>query len=194
MKYSSLRSINRLYFTYHDVAKVFKITEDAARVSCSRYVKEGLLVRLKPNFYILMEKWDNVEFTERLSLANVLQVPSYVSLTTALVYYEYTTQVQQNFIESIGLKRTKTFNIGGAVFNYAKIAKDLYFGFEKVESCYIATPEKALMDAIYLESYGRYRIDVSSLDLSRFNKDEICRILIKFPERTIKRVQNLWKT
>ena len=194
MRYSSLRSINKLYFTYQDVAKTFNITEEAARVSCSRYVKEGLLVRLKPNFYILREKWDNIEFTEIVNLANVLQVPSYVSLTTALVYYEYTTQVQQNFIESIGLKRTKKFNIYSIVFNYTKIAKDLYFGFEKVESYYIATPEKALIDAIYLESHGRYRIDISSLDLDRFNKYELDRMLIKFPEKTRKRVQNLWKT
>ncbi|PKP54730.1 hypothetical protein CVT91_18580, partial [Candidatus Atribacteria bacterium HGW-Atribacteria-1] len=105
MKYNDLKKIKNLYFTYQDVAKVLSIAEDSARVLSTRYVKQKYLIRLKRNFYILKERWDSITPNQRLELANILQVPSYISLMTALSFYEYTTQVQQKFIESISLYR-----------------------------------------------------------------------------------------
>lgn len=193
MKYGSLRLIKKLYFTYQDVARVLGISGESAKVSCSRYTREGLLIRLKPNYYMLREKWDNLETVQEFELANILQVPSYISLTTALVFYEYTTQVQRNFVESIGIRRTREINIDDAIFNYTRINRGLYFGFEKMENFYIASPEKAFVDAIYLESYGRYRLDISSVDLNKFDLTEINKILSEFPKRMKIRVQDLWK-
>ncbi|MCL5987068.1 MAG: hypothetical protein M1371_10995 [Actinobacteria bacterium] len=169
------------------------ISGESAKVSCSRYTREGLLIRLKPNYYMLREKWDNLETVQEFELANILQVPSYISLTTALVFYEYTTQVQRNFVESIGIRRTREINIDDAIFNYTRINRGLYFGFEKMENFYIASPEKAFVDAIYLESYGRYRLDISSVDLNKFDLTEINKILSEFPKRMKIRVQDLWK-
>ena len=125
MKYNDLKKISKLYFTYKDVAKVLSISSDSARVLCTRYVKKNYFIRLKRNFYILKEKWDNITLNQRLELANVLQVPSYISLMTALLFYEITTQIQQNFIESISLYRTSTKEVNGFIFNYSKIKKDL---------------------------------------------------------------------
>ena len=131
MKYNDIKKINKLYFAYQDVAKILSISEDSARVLCTRYVKQKYLIRLKRNFYILKERWDNITPNQRLELANILQVPSYISLMTALSFYEYTTQVQQKFIESISLYRTFTKDIEGVVFNYSRIKRDYYFGFSK---------------------------------------------------------------
>jgi predicted transcriptional regulator of viral defense system len=52
MKYNDIKKINKLYFTYQDVAKILSISEDSARVLCTRYVKQKYLIRLKRNFYI----------------------------------------------------------------------------------------------------------------------------------------------
>ncbi|GAI59050.1 unnamed protein product, partial [marine sediment metagenome] len=131
MKYNDIKKINKLYFAYQDVAKILSISEGSARVLCTRYVKQKYLIRLKRNFYILKERWDNITPNKRLELANILQVPSYISLMTALSFYEYTTQIQQKFIESISLVRTFTKDIEGVVFNYSRIKLDYYFGFSK---------------------------------------------------------------
>jgi hypothetical protein len=40
----------------------------------------------------------------------------------------------------------------------------LYQGFKKEKGFFIATPEKMLLDAIYLMSYGRYALDMSAID------------------------------
>jgi len=87
MKYKDTKKINKLYFTYQDVAKILSTSEDSARVLCTRYVKQKYFIRLKRNFYILKERWDNITPNQRLGLANILQVPSYISLMTALSFF-----------------------------------------------------------------------------------------------------------
>lgn len=177
MKYSDIKKINKLYFTYQDIAKILSISEDSARVLCTRYVKQKYLIRLKRNFYILKERWDNIVPNQRLELANILQVPSYISLMTALSFYGYTTQVQQKFIESVSLYRTFTKDIEGTIFNYSKIKKDLYFGFYKKNNIFISSPEKAFIDSLYLSYLGKYNLDFSSLNLEKIDRKSCENIL-----------------
>ena len=76
--------------------------------------------------------------------------------------------------------------MNGSVFRYAKIADELYFGFKKERGFFIATPEKALVDAFYLMSYGRYSLDVPALESSKLDRGEIKRLSKAFPFRTRK--------
>jgi predicted transcriptional regulator of viral defense system len=113
MRIFELNSIKKLYFGYEDIARVLNISPASARVSAGRYVKLGLLMRLKRNTYILRERWNTATRKEKFTLANLGQVPSYISLMTALDYYEITTQVQRDIIESIAPKRTKEISLNG---------------------------------------------------------------------------------
>jgi len=183
MNYNKLKKIKKLYFTYQDIAKLLSIAEDSARVLCTRYVKQKYLIRLKRNFYVLKEKWDNMNLEQRYELANLLQVPSYISLTTALSFYEYTTQIQQEFIESISLFRTFSKKLEGLIFNYCKIKDEYYFGFGKKNNFFIASPEKALIDSLYLQYLGKYNLDLSSLDLEKINMGNVHNILEKYPSK-----------
>jgi predicted transcriptional regulator of viral defense system len=186
MKFLELHTIRKLYFGYEEIARVFGISPASARVSASRYVLQGLLVRVKRNMYVLQEVWNTLGRAEKFVLVNMGQTPSYISLMTALDYYEITTQVQRDFFESVVVKRTKEIQIDGSVFRYSKIAGNLYFGFKKEEGFFIATPEKALVDAFYLMSYGRYALDISALDSEKLNGDEILRLSMEFPSKTKK--------
>jgi predicted transcriptional regulator of viral defense system len=134
--------------------------------------------------YVLREVWNALRRAEKFLLVNLGQAPSYISLTTALDYYEITTQVQRDFFESVAVKRTKEIQVDGSVFRYSKIAGNLYFGFKKEKDFFIATPEKALVDAFYLMSYGRYALDVSALDSEKLNGDKIYRMSMEFPSKT----------
>lgn len=181
MKYAYLRKLKKLYFSYLDLARVLNISEESARVSCSRYTDSGYFIRLKRNYYILRERWENLTIEEKFLIANILQVPSYVSLTTALAYQGYTTQIQQDFIESIEVHRTKEFQIEGTIFKYTKLKRKYYFGFIKKNNFFIALPEKALLDALYLMSQGRYRLDLSAVNWDKFNEKLILQWLKKYP-------------
>ena len=70
------------------------------------------------------------------------------------------------------------------MFRYSKIAGNLYFGFKKENGFFIATPEKALVDAFYLMSYGRYALDIAALDPDKLDRDEIIRLSTEFPLKT----------
>jgi predicted transcriptional regulator of viral defense system len=186
MKLNELRKIKKLYFGYEEIAKILAINEASAKVSATRYVKQGLLIRLKKNIYMLREVWDKIGREEKFRLANLGQTPSYISLMTALDYYEITTQVQRDFYESVAVKRTKEIALNGSCFRYSKVTKSLYFGFKKEKEFFIATPEKAFLDALYLMSYGRYALDISALDNEKFNRKKIKRLSSKFPSITKK--------
>ena len=189
MKQQELNKIDKAYFGYEEIARVLGISKDSAKVSASRYVRQGILLRIKNNIYVLREMWDAVGQEEKFSLVNLGQVPSYISLMTALDYYEVTSQVQRDLFESVAVKRTKEINLRGSVFRYVKVNKALYFGFRKEKGFFIASPEKALLDAFYLMSYGRYALDISALDSMKLDEDKIKRLSRAFPLKT----QNMLK-
>ena len=184
MKLQELNKIPKLYFGITDIARALNINPASAKVSASRYVKLGALVRIKRNMYVLREVWNAAGRDEKFVFANLGQTPSYISLMTALDYYEITTQVQRDFFESIAVKRTKELKVDDSLFRYSKITGALYFGFKKEKDFFIATPEKALLDAFYLMSYGRYRFDLSSLDAAKLDSIGIDRLVGNFPLRT----------
>lgn len=184
MKLTELRSIKKLYFGYEELAKALGISSDSARVAAGRYVTRGLLVRVKRNVYMLRETWEHAGKQEKFLIANLCQVPSYISLMTALDYYDITTQMQRDFFESIAVQRKKDIRIDGTSFIYTRISADLYFGFKKEKGFFIASPEKALLDAFYLMSYGRYALDISSLDAGKLDRQNLTAMSGQFPSRT----------
>ena len=190
MKFLKLQNIKKLYFGYEDVARAFGITSESAKVTVSRYIKQRLLVRIKRNIYVLKESWTNLKREQKFVFANIIQVPSYISLMSALDYYEITTQMQRDFIESISIKRTKGVDIEQSFFNYIKINANLYSGFSRSQDFFIAEPEKAFMDAIYLMSFGRYSFDIPSLDFSKLNLNKIEQLAQSFPLKTQKFLNN----
>jgi len=192
MRYADLRTFrNRLYFTVEELQDLLGISRESARVLCSRYVKKGLFIRLKKNFYILSESWEGLSTEDLLKISNLLQVPSYISFSTALTFYEVTTQVQRNYFESASVKRSARFEIEGTVFNYYKLQRKYYFDFIRKGDLFIATKEKAFMDSIYLYSFGKYKLDFSAVDMERLEKRKIMALSEIYPERTkgvIKRI------
>jgi len=185
MRYTELRSLrSRLYFRVEDLEDLLGIKSGSARVLCARYTAKGLFVRLKKNFYMLSEAWEGISSEDLLMISNLLQVPSYISFATALSFYEITTQVQRNFFESASLKRSVRFDIKGTAFNFYKLQKKYYFDFTKRGDIFIATKEKAFIDSVYLYSFGKYKIDFSSIDLNKLDIKRILKISEIYPQKT----------
>jgi len=184
MNYLKLKKIGKLYFGYEDIARTLNITPQSARVTANRYVQKGFLIRAKRNIYILTDRWIDLTPEQKFSIANIIQTPSYISLMSALAYYEVTTQIQQSFIESVAVKRSKDVELEQIYFNYIKINPELYSGFVRMHNFFIAAPEKAFLDAIYLKSYGRYQFDLSSLDFSKLKRQKLEQMAAMYPNKT----------
>lgn len=179
------------YFTIDKVADVFEIGRKSAAVLCSRYAKRKLFVRLKNSFYTTAWKLENPSSEELFKIANIAQVPSYVSLMTAMSFFNLTTQVQRNYIESISLKRTKEIEISSSVLKYIKLKENYYFDFIKSNGYFIATKEKSFLDAVYLFSFGKYKFDFNSIDVSKLDNKKLMKLLKSYPVKTKKIVRKI---
>ena len=112
---------------------------------------------------------------------------------SALDYYGITTQAQRDFVESACVYRTKRLKVKEKSFEYFKLKKSLYCGFVREKGVFIATPEKALLDAVYLMSLKRYKFDSGSIDTGKLDRKALRRSLKRYPEKTRKTAQRLWK-
>jgi hypothetical protein len=185
MKYRELNELESLpFFTTDDVACVLGVKKESARVFCSRRAKEGIFLRLKKDVYVSAANWGRYGEADFFRIANFLQVPSYISCTTALSFHGVTTQVQRNWCESVSLKRSVSYMAYGWEFHYHKFMKPLYFGFEKMGNCFIAGKEKALIDAAHLTSLGLYSLDEDSLNIERMDREICAAMVAPFPVRT----------
>jgi len=189
MNLEKLQNIDKLYFSADDIARELKISKKSAQVTASRFVSKGNLIRLKRDIFILPKNFTSATEEELFSIANILQTPSYISLTSALSYYNLSTQQVRNYVESIELKRTVAFSVKNVQFNFTKVKKEFYTNFEKNENFFIATPAKALADCIYLSSMSFYNADFEAIDLKKFDKNEMNELL----SNTNKTAKNLWQ-
>lgn len=193
MNLEKINNADKLLLNTNDIAKLLSISKESAKVTAARYAKKGVLIRVKKDLYVTKTKFTLLKEEELFQIANLIQTPSYISLTTALSYYEITTQQQRDFMESIALKRSKDVVVNNVEFTFTKIKKELYKGFELKGSFFIAIPEKALADAIYLTSLKRYNCDFDAIDFNQINKNSVAAYLENTNKRTILFWTNLCK-
>jgi len=105
-------------------------------------------------------------------IANKIYDPSYISLEASLSYYGLIPE-SVYAVTSVSTKKTSTFNTSIVVFSYRKVKNDLFFGYKIEKYNYktfkIASPEKALLDLLYLKSDIRSYSDFKSLRINPGN-------------------------
>jgi len=158
-------------FTIDDFSKVFKIKPSTARAFLSRNSKKesSYFSKLKRGIYAF-----NLNSPTKFEIANKLYKPSYVSFETALSYYGVIPEIVYE-ITSATTKQTKAFNVQNSIFNYLKIKKILFFGYQSKRiqgrTVLIADKEKALLDYLYLLSLKKRpfneRIDLKKIDTQK---------------------------
>lgn len=118
--------------------------------------KQGELIRLKRNLYIVNKELSGKETDVRLC-ANHIYGPSYVSVQWAMRYYGMIPE-QVFQMSSVTTKRSRSFRTPIGEFSYMQVP-DKYFpiGIELVEesgvSFLMASREKALCDTILYDNY-----------------------------------------
>jgi predicted transcriptional regulator of viral defense system len=194
MKATELNKSSKFLLGIDDIARLLSIGRESAKVTASRYFKKGILIRIKPDVYIEGIKFDNLKEEDLFRIANIIQTPSYVSLTTALSYYNITTQQTRNFIESISFKRTKEITLKNISFTFSIIKEEFYYGFELKNNFFIASPEKAFADAVYLSSLKRYNCDFSAVNFKKLDKNNIIKYFKNTNDKTITFWNSLCRT
>ncbi|MCL2027855.1 MAG: hypothetical protein FWG79_05130 [Bacteroidales bacterium] len=152
-----------------NVNQVYAWQPDFEKTNLTRWVKQGLLIKLRNSWYSFPEylKTPNFQFL----VSNKMYSPSYISLHSALAFYGIIPEAVVQTTAVSSLKKTNFENAFGS-FSYQKVLPKLMFGYEQKsflnkQSLFFATPEKAILDLLYL--YPQYNTESELIEL-RFDE------------------------
>ena len=181
----SVENTGKTFFTLTDLKKFYSSSQASLQVLLSQWTAKNLIYNLGKNFYSF-----NLAQVDYLVLANAIDTHSYISFEYALYYYNLINQVP-SVITCATQKRSRQIKMSNWVFEYTHLKDDLFFGYELKNKIYIAAPEKALADLIYLIARGKRSVDFLTLEKEKIDQKKLRQILKKFPEYTIKKAIKL---
>jgi len=154
-------------FTTKDIALLWGERNEAkARVRLSNYAKIGKLIRVRRGIYAKDKNYDRYE------LATRIYTPAYISFETVLTKAGIVFQFYGQIFAASYLSRE--FTIGDQIYILKKIKNTILTnrtGIEVKENYFIASPERAFLDIVYLNK--DYHFD----NLSNIDWDEVDKIL-----------------
>jgi len=175
-----LRSFNKSYFTVADLEKILGMSRDSLYVTLNRLVRTGVLIRLRRGVY-----QPEFEVIGLEKIANELYYPSYLSFESALSIYGILSQIPYTLMFAT-VRRSKKITLSGREVEYRQLKKDYFFGYILKNGIYIAEPEKAVLDQLYMISKGNTTADVGEWSLVGLEKKKFLKYSRIFP----KKVQN----
>jgi len=170
MKYieiqNNLRSLG--VFTLNDVRM---LDSEFREPTLNDWLNNGWIKRIRRFWYA--DSSFNPYGNDYFFIANKIFSPSYISLESALSHYGFIPEATMQ-ITSISTRKTNLFNTQFGVFSYQSIKNDSYFGYKIIENngrpFSLATPEKAILDYLYLH----FEIsDIEDFEGLRFNREMI---------------------
>lgn len=172
---TKLKGFNKPYFTVADLEKILGLERNSLYVTLSRLVKSGVLVRLRKNAYKLF-----IDYADPEKIANELYFPSYLSFESALSVHSILSQVPYTLTFATP-RPSKKITLGEIAVEYRHLKRELFFGYSLKDGKYIANPEKALLDELYLMSRGKAKVDIEELDLRDIDSTRLEEYSEKFP-------------
>ena len=143
------------------------------RLQLDRWAKNKKVIKIHKGLYTISEPYRKVK-PEPFHIANNLKSASYVSLQSALAWYgmipEYVPETT-----SITTGRPQTIETPMGRFSFRHINKSFFWGYKQVEltagqTAFIARPEKALLDLVYLTPGGDKEEFIEELRLQNFEQ------------------------
>lgn len=151
------------------------------RRQLSRWTAGGRLYQLRRGLYALASPFQKVK-PHPFLIANRMVRNSYVSCQSALAFYGLIPEYVP-VITSVTTARPARWETPFGVFEFRHIKTDLLRGYRLSEvsagqQAFVATPEKALLDLIYLHPGGdspEYLRELRLQNVERLNLDELQR-------------------
>ena len=145
----------------------------------SRWTATGRLYQLRRGLYSLAPTYSKVK-PHPFVIANRIVAGSYVSLQSALAYYgmipEYTP-----LTTSVTTRRPQSHHTPLGDFDYRHVSLTLFFGYRRIalgdsQHAFVASPEKALLDLIYLTPGSDAPAYLRELRLQNLDRLDVLRL------------------
>ena len=176
---------------------------DFDRSNLTRWCRKGRLVKLRNEHYAFPDCLEEPGFHRYV--ANRIYMPSYISCHSAMSFYGMIPE-EVMIITSVTTLKTAHYENPFGCFHYHNVKPMIYFGYEPKataagRSVLMATPEKALLDLLYLNPYYVTEQDMEDLRLdddymhNELNMSRLAEYLSHFESKTMElRVKTLIKT
>ena len=152
------------------------------RLQLSRWVKAGRLIQLTKGLYTLAEPYRK-RAPHPFVLANAIRKASYVSLQSALGHFG---MIPENVptVTSVTTQRPARQETPVGCFLFRHIKTSWFSGYKQVDlgspqKAFVATPEKALLDLVYLtpgaDNY-EFLVELRLQNLEVLDRDALVRL------------------
>jgi predicted transcriptional regulator of viral defense system len=143
------------------------------RRQLSRWKEVGKIYQLRRGLYCLAPPFQKVK-PHPFLVANRMIPASYVSLQSALAYYGMIPE-HVPVTTSVTTNRPALWETPLGIFDFRHIQVDFFYGYrladlDEKQKAFIANPEKALLDLIYLEPGGDTLDYLVELRLGNLNR------------------------
>jgi predicted transcriptional regulator of viral defense system len=160
-------------FNLNDVRK---LDPNFHRQQLSYWLNQGYIQALAGGYYALVDRAMDESYL--FMAANKIYNPSYVSLESALAYYEVIPETVLG-VTSVSSRKTKQYESRWGIFSYRSVKPQYMIGYQVIETSpgkrfKIASLEKAIVDYLYLNSGIDSTADFEGL---RWNQTQLNRLL-----------------
>ena len=166
-------------FTLKDTIRLIRKPSSYARLFLNRLAGRGLILRIERGKYCLPDAND-------FEVASNLIYPSYISFLSALSVHHLTTQMPIH-TQVACARQKKPVEFHGALIVFIKLRKTAIFGFRRFDGAFVAEPEKAIVDGLYLPermpiAEAFYALKEEAVDLGK-----LCEYAERMGSATVKR-------
>ena len=186
-----------------NVNQIYAWQPDFNRNNLMRWTNHGLIIRLRQGYYTFPEYKGRNDYP--LYFANRIYRPSYISLHTALSFYGMIPEAVVQ-ITSVTSLKTANFSSLFGEYSYHTVKERLMFGYELKpmedgRTLMFASPEKALLDLLYLYPFYNTAQEIEELRLDEsylnedLNNDLLKEYTFRFENKALEsRIARLLKT
>lgn len=178
--FNKILEFNQPVLRTYDVAAILKISRQYASQLLCRLSQEKLILPLKRNLWLINKKIDPFQLTSYLTAP----FPCYISLYTALYFHAMISQIPE-VIYAVTIARTHQLETAIGNYSFHHIQPEFFFEFTHQKQVPLATPEKALIDTLYLIPARSKRFhslpEVTLPD--NFNIDKAFNIINRIPSK-----------
>jgi len=164
MKIDELKPFYNKVFRLEELENYFDEPVSTVKGQLSRLVKNNILLRLKKNCYTFPDS-----HPDPMVIAQKMVAPSYHSLEFVLSQSGIIPEGTSAYT-MITSQKTQSYKNGLGTFSYRHLPPNLFFGVEqRADGAWIALPEKALLDYLYLNS-SKFKPDFACFQAERFDE------------------------
>lgn len=161
--WKTIKKFPKPFYKLVDFEKIFRQDKITIQKSVERLVKAGIIKRLMKDIYVLEDKPQDLT-----KIAGLLYQPSYLSFESVL--FKNGIINQPPFGATFATtRRSKKLELGNGEFWFSQIKPELWWGFDQQDGIFTASPEKAIVDMLYLKNLGQRLFDTDEWYLKQLD-------------------------